>query len=93
MGPEARKRKSGTRPVWRLRGPACAVRGTVADVGLGLRVRRANGRVRFVHVDVRTRIAGFRHAGVPVLRRGDRVFVKGRCSGADVLARRIRPLL
>jgi stage III sporulation protein SpoIIIAA len=49
--------------------------------------------VRFVHIDVRTRIAGFRHGGTPVLRAGDRVFVAGRCARQDVLAQRIRPLL
>jgi hypothetical protein len=81
---------SARKPVWKLRGPACAVRGTVADVGLGLRVRTATRKVRFVHVDVRTRIAGFRHG---VLRPHDHVFVKGRCAREDVLARRIRPLL
>jgi hypothetical protein len=81
---------SGKRPVWRLRGPACAVRGTVADVGLGMRVRTVTGRVWFVHIDVRTRIAGFSR-GALVQRRGDHVFVKGRCAGDDVLARRIRP--
>jgi hypothetical protein len=84
---------SARKPVWALGGRACAVRGTVADVGLGMRVRTARRQVRFVHVDVRTRIARFRHGGVPVLRAGDHVFVAGRCAREDVLALRIRPLL
>jgi hypothetical protein len=84
---------SAKKPVWKLRGPVCAVRGTVADVGLGMRVRTAGHKVRVVHVDVRTRIAGFRRGGAPVLRPGDRVFVAGRCARQDVLAQRIRPLL
>jgi hypothetical protein len=84
---------SARKPVWALRGRVCAVRGTVADVGLGMRVRTARRKVRFVHVDVRTRIVGFRHGGTPVLRAGDHVFVAGRCARADVLAQRIRPLL
>jgi hypothetical protein len=42
---------------------------------------------------VRSRIAGFRHGGAPVLRPGDQVFVTGRCTREDVLALRIRPLV
>ena len=82
---------SAAKPVWALHGRACTVHGTVADVGLGMRVRTAARRERFVHVDVRTRIAGFRRGGSPVLRAGDRVRVSGRCAGDDVLAQRIRP--
>jgi hypothetical protein len=65
-------------------GRRCAVVGPVIALdATSVTVRAASGRVAMARVDVKTRIDGFRRAGQPHLRLGDRVAIHGRRCGGD----------
>ncbi len=78
------------RPLRRAQGKSCAFEGVIE--GLNTLVVRAPDGEQWLTVDARTRVKGLERDGLPYLRIGDRVRIKGKgCDEAVMLAQRIEP--
>jgi len=82
---------SPERPRRRDGGRTCRLDGVVTPIAFGIAIEVHSQEIDVVF-DARTRVRGFRRAGLPYFREGDRVRVHGRrCREDRVLARRIEP--
>jgi hypothetical protein len=82
---------SPDRPRRRDGGRRCRLDGVVTPIAFGIAIEVHSEEID-VGFDSRTRVRGFRRAGLPYFREGDRVRVHGRrCRDDRVLARRIEP--
>jgi len=78
------------RPLRRAQGKSCTIEGEIESLQEFI-VQAPDGE-QWITVDARTRVKGFRRGGLPYLRIGDRVRIKGKgCNEAVMLAQRIEP--
>jgi hypothetical protein len=78
------------RPLRRAQGKSCTFEGEIKSLDAFI-VQAPDGE-QWITVDARTRVKGFQREGLPYLRAGDRVRIKGKgCNEAVMLAQRIEP--